>query len=219
MKFSDSEFLGDKKKLKEIKKSFNIDEFNNILNSSTSSQTINKKKIKLADFFEILEKITDIEISFYDEFTVNNTEGLPGFLRKISSKFEYEPIITFRNTKDQFLNHEEFGLMKCILNQKKDFQYYLISNCWFSKAGSFPEGNVMCRNFFTLNQKIDDKKLLEIMYGIMKLNKDKITAHIIKLYKKLNWSEEKIKQNIKNSKVFIYSPDPILTKLFSIVRN
>jgi len=144
---------------------------------------------------------------------------LPGFLRKISSKFEYEPIITFRNTKDQFLNHEEFGLMKCILNQKKDFQYYLISNCWFSKAGSFPEGNVMCRNFFTLNQKIDDKKLLEIMYGIMKLNKDKITAHIIKLYKKLNWSEEKIKQNIKNSKVFIYSPDPILTKLFSIVRN
>ena len=44
MKFSDSEFLGDKKKLKEIKKSFNIDEFNNILNSSTSLQIINKKK-------------------------------------------------------------------------------------------------------------------------------------------------------------------------------
>lgn len=218
MKFSDSEFLGDKKKLKEIKKSFNIDEFNNILNSSTSSQIINKKKVKLEDFFEILEKITDVEISFYDEFTVNNnnTEGLPGFLRKISPKFGYEPIISFRYAKDEDINHEEFGLMKCILNKKKDFQYYIISNSWYSKGGSFPQGNVTCRNFFNLNQEIDDKKLLEIMYGIMKLNKDKIIAQTIWLYKKLKWSEEKIKQYVKNSNVSIDDASEILTKINSI---
>jgi len=218
MKFSDSEFLGDKKKLKEIKKSFNIDEFNNILNSSTSSQIINKKKVKLEDIFEILEKITDVEISFYDEFTVNNnnTEGLPGFLRKISPKFGYEPIISFKYAKDESINHEEFGLMKCILNKKKDFQYYIISNCWYSKGGSFPQGNVTCRNFFNLNQEIDDKKLLEIMYGIMKLNKDKIIAQTIWLYKKLKWSEEKIKQYVKNSNVSIVDAGEILTKINSI---
>jgi len=216
MKFSDSEFLGDKKKLKEIKKSFNIDEFNNILNSSTSLQIINKKKVKLEDFFEILEKITDVEISFYDEFTVNNTEGLPGFLRKISPKFGYEPIISFRYAKDEDINHEEFGLMKCILNKKKDFQYYIISNSWYSKGGSFPQGNVTCRNFFNLNQEIDDKKLLEIMYGIMKLNKDKIIAQTIWLYKKLKWSEEKIKQYVKNPNVSIVVASKILTKINSI---
>ena len=216
MKFSDSEFLGDKKKLKEIKKYFNIDQFNIILNKSTSSQTINKKKIKLADFFEILEKITDIEISFYDEFTVNNTEGLPGFLRKISPKFGYEPIISFRYAKDEDINHEEFGLMKCILNKKKDFQYYIISNSWYSKGGSFPQGDVTCRNFFNLNQEIDDKKLLEIMYGIMKLNKDKIIAQTIWLYKKLKWSEEKIKQYVKNPNVSIVVASKILTKINSI---
>ena len=216
MKFSDSEFLGDKKKLKEIKKSFNIDEFNNILNSSTSLQIINKKKVKLEDFFEILEKITDVEISFYDEFTVNNTEGLPGFLRKISPKFGYEPIISFRYAKDEDINHEEFGLMKCILNKKKDFQYYIISNSWYSKGGSFPQGNVTCRNFFNLNQEIDDKKLLEIMYGIMKLNKDKIIAQTIWLYEKLKWSEEKIKQYVKNPNVSIVVAGKILTKINSI---
>ena len=216
MKFSDSEFLGDKKKLKEIKKSFNIDEFNNILNSSTSLQIINKKKVKLEGFFEILEKITDVEISFYDEFTVNNTEGLPGFLRKISPKFGYEPIISFRYAKDEDINHEEFGLMKCILNKKKDFQYYIISNSWYSKGGSFPQGNVTCRNFFNLNQEIDDKKLLEIMYGIMKLNKDKIIAQTIWLYEKLKWSEEKIKQYVKNSNVSIDDASEILTKINSI---
>ena len=216
MKFSDSEFLGDKKKLKEIKKSFNIDEFNNILNSSTSLQIINKKKVKLEGFFEILEKITDVEISFYDEFTVNNTEGLPGFLRKISPKFGYEPIISFRYAKDEDINHEEFGLMKCILNKKKDFQYYIISNSWYSKGGSFPQGNVTCRNFFNLNQEIDDKKLLEIMYGIMKLNKDKIIAQTIWLYKKLKWSEEKIKQYVKNPNVSIVVASKILTKINSI---
>jgi len=216
MKFSDSEFLGDKKKLKEIKKSFNIDEFNNILNSSTSLQIINKKKVKLEDFFEILEKITDVEISFYDEFTVNNTEGLPGFLRKISPKFGYEPIISFRYAKDEDINHEEFGLMKCILNKKKDFQYYIISNSWYSKGGSFPQGDVTCRNFFNLNQEIDDKKLLEIMYGIMKLNKDKIIAQTIWLYKKLKWSEEKIKQYVKNPNVSIVVASKILTKINSI---
>jgi hypothetical protein len=216
MKFSDSEFLGDKKKLKEIKKSFNIDEFNNILNSSTSLQIINKKKVKLEDFFEILEKITDVEISFYDEFTVNNTEGLPGFLRKISPKFGYEPIISFRYAKDEDTNHEEFGLMKCILNKKKDFQYYIISNSWYSKGGSFPQGDVTCRNFFNLNQEIDDKKLLEIMYGIMKLNKDKIIAQTIWLYEKLKWSEEKIKQYVKNPNVSIVVAGKILTKINSI---
>ena len=216
MKFSDSEFLGDKKKLKEIKKSFNIDEFNNILNSSTSLQIINKKKVKLEDFFEILEKITDVEISFYDEFTVNNTEGLPGFLRKISPKFGYEPIISFRYAKDEDINHEEFGLMKCILNKKKDFQYYIISNSWYSKGESFPQGDVTCRNFFNLNQEIDDKKLLEIMYGIMKLNKDKIIAQTIWLYKKLKWSEEKIKQYVKNPNVSIVVAGKILTKINSI---
>ena len=216
MKFSDSEFLGDKKKLKEIKKSFNIDEFNNILNSSTSLQIINKKKVKLEDFFEILEKITDVEISFYDEFTVNNTEGLPGFLRKISPKFGYEPIISFRYAKDEDINHEEFGLMKCILNKKKDFQYYIISNSWYSKGGSFPQGDVTCRNFFNLNQEIDDKKLLEIMYGIMKLNKDKIIAQTIWLYEKLKWSEEKIKQYVKNPNVSIVVAGKILTKINSI---
>ena len=216
MKFSDSEFLGDKKKLKEIKKSFNIDEFNNILNSSTSLQIINKKKVKLEGFFEILEKITDVEISFYDEFTVNNTEGLPGFLRKISPKFGYEPIISFRYAKDEDINHEEFGLMKCILNKKKDFQYYIISNSWYSKGGSFPQGDVTCRNFFNLNQEIDDKKLLEIMYGIMKLNKDKIIAQTIWLYEKLKWSEEKIKQYVKNPNVSIVVAGKILTKINSI---
>ena len=205
-----------KKKLKEIKKSFNIDEFNNILNSSTSLQIINKKKVKLEDFFEILEKITDVEISFYDEFTVNNTEGLPGFLRKISPKFGYEPIISFRYAKDEDINHEEFGLMKCILNKKKDFQYYIISNSWYSKGGSFPQGDVTCRNFFNLNQEIDDKKLLEIMYGIMKLNKDKIIAQTIWLYEKLKWSEEKIKQYVKNPNVSIVVAGKILTKINSI---
>ena len=106
--------------------------------------------------------------------------------------------------------------MKCILNKKKDFQYYIISNSWYSKGVSFPQGNVTCRNFFNLNQEIDDKKLLEIMYGIMKLNKDKIIAQTIWLYKKLKWSEEKIKQYVKNSNVSIDDASEILTKINSI---
>ena len=141
---------------------------------------------------------------------------MPGFLRKISPKFGYEPIISFRYAKDEDTNHEEFGLMKCILNKKKDFQYYIISNSWYSKGGSFPQGDVTCRNFFNLNQEIDDKKLLEIMYGIMKLNKDKIIAQTIWLYKKLKWSEEKIKQYVKNSNVSIVDASEILTKINSI---
>lgn len=204
LKYSDDDFIGDKIKFKEIKDHFKIEKFTANINSTPSSQIINKKEIKLIDIFKVLEKITNVEISFYDEFTVAKSNGLPGFFKKISPDLLYEPVVTFRHDEKLFKEHQEYGLLKCTLDNKKNFQYYLISNCWYMND-YFPQGDVVCRNFYNLNQNIDADDLLDNLIGILNLNRGKIAAQNVTFYKNLNWSNETIKSYIKNSNIRFYN--------------
>ena len=199
-KYSESEFIGNKKKLTEIKKRFQIDKFNNILNSPKKYPSGRPDKSKIFDIFDVLEKITDVDISFFDEFTIKI--GLKNFFKKINNNLVYEPIIGFIHDDSYFITNREYGLLKCVLNNKKDFQYYLISSDWFTK-GSPPQGDVICKNFLNLNQKIDEKKLLKILYDKFKesYNYGKIIAQDVYFFKKLKWSKEKLKKYIRNTDV------------------
>jgi len=187
---------GDKKKLAEIKKIFKIDKFNKILNSDEG-----------IDIFEVIETITKIEINMFDEF--HTKMGLVKFFKKISNHLEYEPIIRFDyNDYESYSENSEFGLLKCILNKKGDFQNYLL---YFGTFGTdhmnfgVPDGNMNCKNLFKLNEKIDNKKLLKTMDTQLKRDsKSKFTAHKVYLFKKLNWSKEKLKKYIVKKDYLVF---------------
>ena len=53
LKYSDDDFIGDKIKFKEIKDHFIIEKFTANINSTPSSQIINKKEIKRIDIFKV----------------------------------------------------------------------------------------------------------------------------------------------------------------------
>ena len=181
--------LEDKRKLTEIKKIFNIEKFNKVLHSK-----------ERGSIFEALKKISKIDISLFDGFTIKM--GLGKFFNKINNQLIYEPIIAFYY--DDFPNlsdHKEIGLLKCILKESGDFQYYLIISQWFSTG--IPQGDVDYENLFNINQKIDNKKLLDIINNKVKQYSkySKILAQEVYLLKKLNLSKQKIKKCIKNSNV------------------
>ena len=201
LKYSESELIGNKKKLTEIKKKFQVDKFNSVLNSPRKYPSGEINTSKHFDIFDVLEKMTKIDITFFDEFTIKL--GLINFFKKISTNLVYEPIIGFiHDDETYYITNREYGLLKCVLNNKKDFQYYLISSDWFSK-GSPPQGDVICENFLNLNQKIDEKKLLKILYDKFKKssNHGKITAQDVYFFRKLKWSKEKLKKYIWNTDV------------------
>ena len=137
--------------------------------------------------------------------------GLAKFFKKISNQLEYEPIIRFDyNDFESYYENSEFGLLKCVLNKKRDFQNYLF---YFGTVGhdhmnfGVPDGNMFCKNLFKLNEKIDSKKLLKIMDTQLKRNsKSKFTASKVYLFKKLDWSKEKLKKYI-NKKDFLVFMD------------
>ena len=185
--------LGDKRKLTEIKKTFKIDKFNKILNSDEG-----------ISIFKAIETITKIELDILDEFT---KMGLVKFFKKISNQLEYEPIIRFDyNDYESYSENSEYGLLKCILNKKGDFQDYLIFySAWAGdhmNLGTL-DGTMSPVHLFKLNEKIDSKKLLKIMDTQLKRNsKSKFTASKVYLFKKLDWSKEKLKKYI-NKKDFL----------------
>ena len=185
--------LGDKRKLTEIKKTFKIDKFNKILNSDEG-----------ISIFKAIETITKIELDILDEFTKT---GLAKFFKKISNQLEYEPIIRFDyNDYESYSENSEYGLLKCILNKKGDFQDYLIFySAWVGdhmNLGTL-DGTMSPVYLFKLNEKIDSKKLLKIMDTQLKRNsKSKFTASKVYLFKKLDWSKEKLKKYI-NKKDFL----------------
>ena len=185
--------LGDKRKLTEIKKTFKIDKFNKILNSDEG-----------ISIFKAIETITKIELDILDEFT---KMGLAKFFKKISNQLEYEPIIRFDyNDYESYSENSEYGLLKCILNKKGDFQDYLIFySAWVGdhmNLGTL-DGTMSTVYLFKLNEKIDSKKLLKIMDTQLKRNsKSKFTASKVYLFKKLDWSKEKLKKYI-NKKDFL----------------
>ena len=185
--------LGDKRKLTEIKKTFKIDKFNKILNSDEG-----------ISIFKAIETITKIELDILDEFT---KMGLAKFFKKISNQLEYEPITRFDyNDYESYSENSEYGLLKCILNKKGDFQDYLIFySAWVGdhmNLGTL-DGTMSPVYLFKLNEKIDSKKLLKIMDTQLKRNsKSKFTASKVYLFKKLDWSKEKLKKYI-NKKDFL----------------
>ena len=180
--------LEDKRKLIEIKKVFKIEKFVKLLDSKERESV-----------FDALEKVTKIDISFFDGFSTKL--GLVNFFKKISNNLIFEPVIAF--AYDDFpnlSNHIEFGLLKCVLNKKKDFKIYLINSSWFSKG--IPDGDIMTKNCFNLNQIIDEDKFLKILYEEIKWNwPSKIIADEVYLFRKLKWSKEKLKKSIKNKDV------------------
>ena len=129
---------GDKKKLTEVKKKFKIDQFIKILNSKENPS-----------IFDALEEITKVEISVNDEFT--SRMGLIDFSKKISNQLTYVPLITFAAYNESISSLLDFGLLRCILNKKKDFQIYLIKSDIVTKG--IPYGDIVSINYFELNKE------------------------------------------------------------------
>ena len=194
--------LGDKKKLIEIKKKFKVDDFNKILSSEE-----NNKQLWI-DLFEVISKLTKVEISCFDELHIE--KGIVKFFEKISHNLLIEPIIQFWYTDSdaEFSQEDYFCLLKCVLNKKSDFKYYLIRSYWFDKGAGI-QGNLICENLFNLNQKISNKELLTIMnLKIKQQTKSfKFLAKEVHLLKKLNWSKSILKKSIRkirNSDIKFY---------------
>ena len=184
--------LGDKKKLIEIKKKFKVDDFNKILSSKGNNNQL------WIDLFDVISKLTKVEISCFDELHIE--KGIVKFFEKISHNLLIEPIIQFWYTDSDadFSSEHYFCLLKCVLNKKSDFKYYLIQSFWFDK-GAGVQGNLYCDDLFNLNQKISNKELLNIMNLKIKQQSksDKFLAKEVHLLKKLNWSKSILKKSIR----------------------
>ena len=100
LKYSESELIGNKKKLTEIKKKFQVDKFNSVLNSPRKYPSGKINTSKHFDIFDVLEKETKVDITFFDEFTIKL--GLINFFKKISTNLVYEPIIGFLHEEPYF---------------------------------------------------------------------------------------------------------------------
>ena len=194
--------FGDKKKLIEIKKKFRIDDFNKILSSKE-----NNKQLSI-DLFDVISKLTKVEISFFDEFHIE--KGIEKLFEKISRNLLTEPIILFRcdDYSTNFTSEHYFCLLKCVLNKKSDFKYYLVQSYWFDK-GSGVWGDLICEDLFNLNQKISNKELLTIMNLKIKQKSksSKFIAKEVYLLKKLNWSKATLKKSIlkkRNTNIKFY---------------
>ena len=180
--------FGDKKKLTEIKKKFKIEKFDKLLKSENRT-----------GLFDVLKKISNIDISIYDKLTVKST--MQSFFKKISKDLSYEPVIAFYyNDYPNWFNAVEMGLLNCYLNKKKEFNTYLIHKDIF--ASDMPQGDIRSINCFKNKGIIEGKILTNIIYKEIKWNyPSKLDAQEVYLFKKLDWSKEKIKKLIKNSKV------------------
>tara|TARA_B110000977_G_C10926305_1_gene435247 strand:+ start:310 stop:912 length:603 start_codon:yes stop_codon:yes gene_type:complete len=194
--------FGDKKKLIEIKKKFRIDDFNKILSSKE-----NNKQLSI-DLFDVISKLTKVKISFFDEFHIE--KGIEKLFEKISRNLLTEPIILFRydDYSTNFTSEHYFCLLKCVLNKKSDFKYYLVQSYWFDK-GSGVWGDLICEDLFNLNQKISNKELLTIMNLKIKQKSksSKFIAKEVYLLKKLNWSKATLKKSIlkkRNTNIKFY---------------
>ena len=53
-----------------------------------------------------------------------------------------------------------------------------------------------------MNEKIDNKKLFNSLDENIKKSKNKFTANKVYLFKKLNWSKEKLKKYINKKRFF-----------------
>ena len=173
---------GDRRKLIEIKKKFKIDQFIKILNSKENPS-----------IFDALEEITKVEISVNDEFT--SRMGLIDFSKKISNQLTYVPLITFAAYNESISSLLDFGLLRCILNKKKDFQIYLIKSDIVTKG--IPYGDIVSINYFELNKEPEEDELLKILYKKIKQNEP--YTEDIHLYSELNWSKVKLKKFIKTT--------------------
>ena len=184
--------LGDKKKLIEIKKKFKVDDFNKILSSKGNNNQL------WIDLFDVISKLTKVEISCFDELHIE--KGIVKFFEKISHNLLIEPIIQFWYTDyhTDFSTEHYFCLLKCVLNKKNDFKYYLVQSYWFDK-GAGVQGDLICEDLFDLNQKISNKELLTIMnFKIKQKSKSsKFFAKEVHLLKKLNWSKAILKKSIQ----------------------
>jgi|TARA_B110001450_G_C17437445_1_gene406473 hypothetical protein len=194
--------LGDKKKLIEIKKKFKVDDFNKILSSKGNNNQL------WIDLFDVISKLTKVEISCFDELHIE--KGIVKFFEKISHNLLIEPIIQFWYTdyRTDFSTEHYFCLLKCVLNKKNDFKYYLVQSYWFDK-GAGVQGDLICEDLFDLNQKISNKELLTIMnFKIKQKSKSsKFFAKEVHLLKKLNWSKAILKksiQKIRNTNIKFY---------------
>ena len=194
--------LGDKKKLIEIKKKFKVDDFNKILSSKGNNNQL------WIDLFDVISKLTKVEISCFDELHIE--KGIVKFFEKISHNLLIEPIIQFWYTdyRTDFSTEHYFCLLKCVLNKKNDFKYYLVQSYWFDK-GAGVQGDLICEDLFDLNQKISNKELLTIMnFKIKQKSKSsKFFAKEVHLLKKLNWSKAILKksiQKIRNTDIKFY---------------
>ena len=194
--------LGDKKKLIEIKKKFKVDDFNKILSSKGNNNQL------WIDLFDVISKLTKVEISCFDELHIE--KGIVKFFEKISRNLLIEPIIQFWYTDylTDFSTEHYFCLLKCVLNKKNDFKYYLVQSYWFDK-GAGVQGDLICEDLFDLNQKISNKELLTIMnFKIKQKSKSsKFFAKEVHLLKKLNWSKAILKksiQKIRNTNIKFY---------------
>ena len=90
--------------------------------------------------------------------------GLIDFSKKISNQLTYVPLITFAAYNESISSLLDFGLLRCILNKKKDFQIYLIKSDVYSKGIS--KAN---KNYFELNKEPENNQLLKILYKKIKL--------------------------------------------------
>ena len=194
--------FGDKKKLIEIKKKFKVDDFNKILSSKGNNNQL------WIDLFDVISKLTKVEISCFDELHIE--KGIVKFFEKISHNLLIEPIIQFWYTdyRTDFSTEHYFCLLKCVLNKKNDFKYYLVQSYWFDK-GAGVQGDLICEDLFDLNQKISNKELLTIMnFKIKQKSKSsKFFAKEVHLLKKLNWSKAILKksiQKIRNTNIKFY---------------
>jgi hypothetical protein len=175
---------GDKRKLTEIKKKFKIDQFTKILDSKDNPS-----------IFSTLEEITKVDISIDDEFT--NKMGLVNFFKKISNQLTYAPLIAFAADNEFASNFLDFGLLKCTLNKKNDFQIYLIKSETYTKGISY--GDVYSYDYFELNKEPENNQLLKILYNEIKKNSETLYTDDIYFFAKLNWSKARLKKLIKNT--------------------
>ena len=173
------------KKFKEIKSKIDTEKFYKALTSQG-----------FIDIFDVIKKITNVDISDPDEHLITR-DGLYDFFRRVHKDIKYENLLALEYSDSAFNFELMYGLIKVNYNKGKNYKYFFIIYTLIERG--LPQNFLMSENLFDDDNVPDYKKIPDIVYDrIQKKYPDKPKAKrvIHSIHSKVKFSRDRLKELI-----------------------
>lgn len=173
------------KKFKEIKSKIDIEKFYKELSSQ-----------KFIDIFDVIKKITNVDISDPDEHLIT-IDGLYDFFRRVHKDIKYENLLALEYSDSAFNFELMYGLIKVNYNKGKNFKYFFVNYTLIERG--LPQNFLMSEDLFDDDNAPEYKNIPDIVYERIQQkypDKPKAKRVIHSIHSKVKFSKEKLKKLI-----------------------